>query len=67
MSDTRQNNRVERCEQAAQDRSESAAAQFNLGLAYMQKGRIERAEQAYRSGIVMPEAEWVDLNPAILP
>ena len=28
---------------------------------------VDRAEQAYRSGTIMPEAEWIDLNPAILP
>ena len=27
---------------------------------------VDRAEQAYSSGVVMPEADWVDLNPAIL-
>ena len=30
-------------------------------------GLVDRAQQAYRSGIVRPEAEWVDLDPAILP
>ena len=28
---------------------------------------VERAEQLYRSGQVLPESEWVDLNQAILP
>jgi len=27
---------------------------------------VERAEQVYRSGDILPEAEWVDLNPALL-
>ena len=30
-------------------------------------GLVDRAQQACRSGIVRPEAEWVDLDPAILP
>jgi pyruvate ferredoxin oxidoreductase alpha subunit len=30
-------------------------------------GLVDRAQQAYRSGIAMTEAEWVDLDPAILP
>jgi len=28
---------------------------------------VERAEQVYRSGQVLPESEWVDLNQAVLP
>ena len=28
---------------------------------------VERAEQLYRSGRVLPESEWVDLNQAVLP
>jgi pyruvate ferredoxin oxidoreductase alpha subunit len=28
---------------------------------------VDRAEQVYSSGIVMPEADWVDLNASILP
>jgi len=28
---------------------------------------VERAEQLYRSGQVLPESEWVDLNQAVLP
>jgi pyruvate ferredoxin oxidoreductase alpha subunit len=30
-------------------------------------GLVDRAQHAYRSGIEIPEAEWVDLDPAILP
>jgi pyruvate ferredoxin oxidoreductase alpha subunit len=30
-------------------------------------GLVDRAQQAYGSGIEIPEAEWVDLDPAILP
>jgi hypothetical protein len=29
-------------------------------------GLVDRAQQAYRSGISIPEAEWVDLDPTIL-
>jgi pyruvate ferredoxin oxidoreductase alpha subunit len=28
---------------------------------------VERAEEIYRSGRILPESEWVDLNPALLP
>jgi pyruvate ferredoxin oxidoreductase alpha subunit len=28
---------------------------------------VDRAEHAYQSKIAMPEADWIDLNPAILP
>jgi pyruvate ferredoxin oxidoreductase alpha subunit len=27
---------------------------------------VERAEEIYRSGHILPESEWVDLNPALL-
>ena len=27
---------------------------------------VERAEEIYRSGRILPESEWVDLNPALL-
>ena len=27
---------------------------------------VERAEEVYRSGRILPESEWVDLNPALL-
>jgi pyruvate ferredoxin oxidoreductase alpha subunit len=30
-------------------------------------GLVDRAQQIFKSGNTMPEAEWVDLDPAILP
>ena len=69
MSETPPNNRIERCEKAAQERPDSAAAQFNLGLAYMQKGRIERAEKAYRKALELnPDLveAWVNLGGVLL-
>ena len=30
-------------------------------------GLVANAEKVYRSGQVLPEPEWVDLNPAIVP
>jgi tetratricopeptide (TPR) repeat protein len=60
---------VKRCEQLSQERPESAAAQFNLGLAYTRKGRAERAEKAYRKAVELdPDLveAWVNLGGVLL-
>jgi len=62
-------NPIERCEKATRERPDSAAAHFNLGLAYTQRGRIERAEQAYRKALELnPDLveAWVNLGGVLL-
>lgn len=57
--------RLERCLQAAQDRPESAAAHYNLGLAYQMAGRFQAAEDAYLKAVELdPELveAWVNLG-----
>jgi len=60
---------VEHRERLSQERPESAAAQFNLGLAYTRKGRVERAEKAYRKAVELdPDLveAWVNLGGVLL-
>lgn len=60
---------VERCRQKAETNPESAAAHFNLGLAYTQRGQVERAERSYRRALAadpdLIEA-WVNLGGALM-
>ena len=60
---------VDHCEKVSQERPDSAAAQFNLGLAYTRKGRAERAEKAYRKAVELdPDLveAWVNLGGVLL-
>ena len=43
--------RIERCRKAVEQSPASASAQFNLGLAYTQLGRVGQAEEAYRKAL----------------
>lgn len=61
--------RLERCRQRVKDEPRSAAAHFNLGLAYTQSGRPQRAEQAYRKSLeIDPDLveAWVNLGGVLL-
>ncbi len=56
--------RVERCRAAVEQGPRSAAAYYNLGLAYTAKGLVEPAERAYRSALeIDPDLveAWVNL------
>ena len=57
--------RLERRLKAAEDRPESAAAQYNLGLAYQKMGRFQSAEKAYLKAVeidLMLAEAWVNLG-----
>ncbi|MCG6964540.1 MAG: tetratricopeptide repeat protein [Acidobacteria bacterium] len=61
--------RIERCEAQVHERPTSAAAHFNLGLAYTQHGYMDRAEREYRKAVELdPELVegWVNLGGALL-
>jgi tetratricopeptide (TPR) repeat protein len=61
--------RLERCLRQVEDHPDSAAAHFNLGLAYTQKGQVDRAEQAYRRALeIDPDLveAWVNLGGVLL-
>ena len=60
---------IGRCEQAVNERPDSAVAHFNLGLAYTHRGYAGRAEKEYKRAVELdPElAEaWVNLGGALL-
>ena len=61
--------RIERCQKQVEAEPHSAAAHFNLGLAYTAKGLVDRAEAAYRAALVedpgLVEA-WVNLGGVLL-
>ncbi|HSN53762.1 MAG TPA: tetratricopeptide repeat protein [Candidatus Sulfomarinibacteraceae bacterium] len=69
MSRESQRQRIERCLQAVEDTPDSAAAHYNLGLAYTVSGRVKAAEEAYRKALeldpTMVEA-WVNLGGVLL-
>lgn len=50
--------RMERCQRRVDEHPESATARFNLGLAYTERGRMDRAEEAY--------GETLKLNPDLV-
>ncbi len=61
--------RFERAKVVAERRPDSAAAQFNLGLAYSQRGLVDRAERAYRKALALnPDLveAWVNLGGILL-
>lgn len=57
--------RLDRCLQAVSDKPTSAAARYNLGLAYQKMGRFQAAEKAYLEALeldpMLGEA-WVNLG-----
>ncbi|MDO8834077.1 MAG: tetratricopeptide repeat protein [Vicinamibacterales bacterium] len=61
--------RVERCRRHVEANPASAAAHYNLGLAYTHRGFAERAAESYRAALAidpdMVEA-WVNLGGALL-
>jgi tetratricopeptide (TPR) repeat protein len=60
---------LERCQERVETSPESAAAHFNLGLAYTQRGMVDRAEASYRKAL---EADpdlvqaWVNLGGVLM-
>jgi len=68
---TRENatERVERCLKRVEEHPASAPAHFNLGLAYTNLGRVDRAKDAYRKALELdPDLveAWVNLGGALL-
>ena len=61
--------RIERCQKQVEQEPHSAAAHFNLGLAYTAKGLMDKAEASYRAAIAedadLVEA-WVNLGGVLL-
>jgi tetratricopeptide (TPR) repeat protein len=60
---------LERCLRQVEKHPESAKAHFNLGLAYTQRGRADRAEQAYRKSLeIDPDLieAWVNLGGVLM-
>jgi tetratricopeptide (TPR) repeat protein len=61
--------RIERCEVRVRERPDSAAAHFNLGLAYTEHGYVDRAEREYRRAVELDSSlveAWVNLGGALL-
>jgi tetratricopeptide (TPR) repeat protein len=60
---------VERCLEKTKAQPDSAAAHYNLGLAYTQRGMVDRAEQAYRKALELdPDLveAWVNLGGVLM-
>jgi len=60
---------LERCLRQVENHPESAKAHFNLGLAYTQRGRADRAEHAYRKSLeIDPDLveAWVNLGGVLM-
>jgi len=60
---------LERCLRKVEEHPESAAAHFNLGLTYTQRGLAHRAEKAYRRALeIDPDLveAWVNLGGALM-
>lgn len=61
--------RIERCQAMVTREPQSAAAHFNLALAYTARGQVARAEQEYREAVAcdpdLVEA-WVNLGGTLL-
>jgi tetratricopeptide (TPR) repeat protein len=65
MSRESQKHRLERCLQAVEEKPSSAAAFYNLGLAYTVSGKVKSAEQAYLKALEIDPAmiqAWVNLG-----
>ena len=60
-----QKHRIERCEKEVASNPQSAAAHYNLGLAYTVSGRVKAAEEAYvRAAELDPKMveAWINLG-----
>ena len=60
---------LERCLERAEKHPDSAAAHYNLGLAYTQRGKVTRAEKAYRRALeIDPDLveAWVNLGGVLM-
>jgi tetratricopeptide (TPR) repeat protein len=69
MKDESAAQRLDRCLKRAEENPGSAAAQFNLGLAYTRLGKVNQAENAYRKALeIDPDLveAWVNLGGALL-
>ncbi len=67
--EARIDDRVARLKALAEQRPQSATAQFNLGLAYAKRGLVARAEKAYRRALELnPDLveAWVNLGGVLL-
>ena len=65
MSRESQKDRIERCLKAIEESPESAAAHYNLGLAYTISGRVKTAEEAYLKAVELDPTmvqAWVNLG-----
>jgi len=61
--------RIERCRRIAGENPDSAKAQFNLGLAYTERGRVDRAAESYRESLRLdPDLveAWVNLGGVLM-
>jgi tetratricopeptide (TPR) repeat protein len=61
--------RLDEVKRRAEERPDSAAAQFNLGLAFGRRGLVDRAEKAYRRALELnPDLveAWVNLGGILL-
>jgi len=65
MSRESQKHRIERCLNAVEDKPDSAAAHYNLGLAYTVSGKVKKAEEAYLNALECDPGmiqAWVNLG-----
>jgi len=65
MSRESQKHRIERCLNAVEDKPDSAAAHYNLGLAYTVSGKVKKAEKAYLNALECDPGmiqAWVNLG-----
>lgn len=61
--------RIERCREQVELQPDSAAAHFNLALAYTARGLVDRAESEYRAAIAADDnlvEAWVNLGGVLL-
>jgi tetratricopeptide (TPR) repeat protein len=65
MNRESQRHRLERCQLAVEEHPDSAAAFYNLGLAYTVSGRVKSAEGAYLKAVELDPSmiqAWVNLG-----